>query len=133
MKKLLVIAVLIGGAVFAGIYFFSNKESTPGSLNKALSDNYSAFTSLAGYMRAHPDTAVIYKKDVKGDPSALCDFEQIEAAGILCVWNKQYAVAFDTGKETQSSNDHYIIYSPSGKPADFPKAFSADKKDWYIC
>ena len=133
MKRILILAVLLGGVLFGGIYLFSNKESSPDSLNQALSDNYAAFTEFAGYMKKNPDTVVIYKKDIKDDPSLTKAFEQIEASGILCVWNKTGAVAFDTGKETQNSDNHYIIYSPLGKPSDFPDAVSADKEDWYIC
>ena len=133
MLKRLMIVLLIGGLVLGGLWFFSHDESSEESLNKALTDNYAAFVNLAGYMRSNPDTLVIYSGDVKNDPSLKNDFDQISDAGILCVWNKSGAVAFDTGKETMNSDSHYIIYSPNGKPGDYPDAIEAVKENWYLC
>jgi hypothetical protein len=131
MIKRIIIALVLGGALFGGIWFFSNQESSEDSLKTALSDNYAAFRDLAEYMRANPKTVVIYSKDVKNDPTLKEDFDKISGT-VLCVWNKSGAVAFDTGKETQSSDNHYIIYSPDGTPKDYPNAADAGKENWYI-
>ena len=131
MLKHLITALVLGGALFAGIWFFSNKESTEESLKTALSDNYSAFKNLADHLRADPKITVLYLNDVKNDPSLKNDFDQI-SDHILCIWNKSGAVAFDTGKERQNTESHYIIFSPDGPPKDYPNAADAGRDNWYI-
>ncbi len=132
MKKLLLLVILLGGGIFAGIYFLAPKESDEGSLKKALSDNYTSFTVLADYMKANRDIVVIYTQEAKKLPKIGDELEELNNAGIICIWNKEGAVAFSTGKETQTSSEHYIIFSPEGRPSAYPDAADAGKTGWYI-
>lgn len=132
MKKIIIIAVLIGAAVFGALYMFSSPEITEDSLKKSLSDKYSSFKIVADYMIAHPDKDVIDLNASRKIGEIKDDFAKVNAEFIQDVWNKNGTVEFNTGDDPTGGGHHGIIYSPNGKPSAHPDAVDAGKDGWFV-
>ena len=132
MKKLIILPLLLGAAIFAAIFFLSPPKSDSDFLKKALCDHYSSFKSLADYLTADPSVTFIDDKDAKKNEDIKEDYNTVNEAGILSISSKNGLVIFNTGYQPNTSSEQYIIYSPKGKPADYPDAFDAGKDGWYL-
>ena len=132
MKKLIILPLLLGAVIFAAIYFLSPPKSDSDSLKKALSDHYSSFRNLADYLTAHPSVTFIDDKSAPKNDEIKDDYNTVNEAGILNIRSKNGVVIFNTGYQPGTSSEQYIIYSPKGKPADYPDAFDAGKDGWYL-
>ena len=130
MKKLIIIVVLLGAAVFAGIYFLTPHESTPDSLKKALADDFGAFSVAADYMKSQPENTVLGTDSKKPPEQIASELKTLNEAGILDIRTKNGTVIFNTGTEVRGGSEHYLIYSPSGKPSAYPDADDAGRDGW---
>lgn len=135
MKKL-IIFILIAGILGVGIYFgiktFAPKESSAEDLKKELAGKLSSFSTVASYMKSHPEVSYLYYEAADSHPSISSEIKTVFGDLIMEATVKNGAVAFSTGQETRTSKEHYLIWSPYGKPEAFPSAFSAGQKDWYV-
>ena len=133
MKKLLLIAAVTVAAAFAIVYFLFPKEEDAETLKKYLSDNFAAYTAVASYMQQHPGLQVSNSKKEIPEGDIEADFKKVFSETILYVKSVDGAVLFSTGHSDRTNSERFTIYSPSGAPAAYPDAFSAEKTDWYLC
>lgn len=102
-------------------------------MKKLLSDELASFKKVAEYVRANPDTVLDEVKRAKDVPGVSEAADKVFDSGVISLVRcKNGAVIFSTGRLTKTSSEHYIIWSPYEKPADYPNAFSAGQTDWYL-
>ena len=136
MKKLIIFllaAGLLAGGIYFGIKTFAPKESSAEDLKNELAGKLSSFNTVASYMKSHPDVGSLYYEAAESHPGVASEIKTVFGDRIMDAFVKNGAVVFSTGKETRTSDEHYLIWSPYGKPQAYPSAVSAGQKEWYVC